>query len=116
MRLFLAPRNRLATVNPLAKDAGQTNTTLGYAAPLREAVGMFGLNRKKKGAQKRDPMEDEEAAAAAVVFEVDARDPVLWDAAQARADAPIATDSRCDSRCDSHATAPLTRAATSAPQ
>jgi kinesin family protein 2/24 len=37
----------LATVNPMAKDVGQSKTTLGYAAPLREAIGMFGMNRKK---------------------------------------------------------------------
>ena len=43
----------LATVNPMGKDAGQTNTTLGYAAPLREAVGMFGRGRKKKGYEKK---------------------------------------------------------------
>ena len=43
----------LATANPLAKDAGQTGTTFGYAAPLREAVGMFGLNRKRRNKKKK---------------------------------------------------------------
>ena len=89
----------LATVNPLAKDAGQTNTTLGYAAPLREAVGMFGKNRKKRKQKKKERTtavamarntaagEAKEeaaavAAAAVVVLEVDARDPALWTAPQ----------------------------------
>ena len=69
----------IATVNPMAPDAGQTNTTLGYAAPLREAVGMFG---KKKKPVKKTQLEAEEAP---VVLEVDAKDPALWNQAQVTA-------------------------------
>lgn len=65
----------IATLNPLAKDAGQSNTTLGYAAPLREAVGMFGRNRKPK---RKGKGKGKEALEKAVVLEVDVNDPALW--------------------------------------
>jgi len=66
----------LATVNPMAKDAGQTGTTLGYASPLREAVGMFGLKKNKPKVAASAAKE------APVVLEVDPKDPALWSEVQ----------------------------------
>ena len=68
----------LATTNPLAKDSGQTNTTLGYAAPLREAVGMFGMNRKKRGGSSKEGKESKSSTTTSIAIEVDVNDPVLW--------------------------------------
>ena len=89
----------IATVNPLGKDAGQTNTTLGYAAPLREAVGMFGRNRKKQAKQRKKQTESKNNAAATatpIVLEIDPKDPVLWNTVQLSAwltnDLQVATE------------------------
>ena len=100
----------IATVNPFGKDAGQTKTTLDYAAPLREAVGMFGRNRKKQAKQRTKQTESKTnagatAAAAAtataatatpIVFEIDPNDPVLWNTVQLSAwltnDLQVATE------------------------
>jgi len=68
----------LATVNPMAKDVGQSKTTLGYAAPLREAVGMFGRNRKKTAGQRGDKKKSKKKKKNVVVLEVDVLDPALW--------------------------------------
>jgi len=75
----------LATVNPMAKDVGQSKTTLGYAAPLREAIGMFGMNRKKPtkkgvGGKKKGGEEKKTEPSTPIVLEVDVLDPVLWSA------------------------------------
>lgn len=70
----------LATVNPMARDAGQSSTTLGYASPLREAVGMFG--RKKKKPTKKSAAPEAEAAEPELVLEVNPMDPALWSPVQ----------------------------------
>lgn len=53
----------IATLSPLAKDVAQTANTLKYAAPFREAVGLFGMKAKSGVALEKNP-----------------RDPALWSA------------------------------------
>jgi kinesin family protein 2/24 len=53
----------IATLSPLAGDAAQTANTLKYAAPFREAVGLFGMKAKT-----------------GVTVEKNTRDPALWTA------------------------------------
>merc|ERR1719446_249792 len=53
----------IATLSPLAANVAQTSSTLKYACPFREAVGLFGLKAK-----------------AGVTLEKNTQDPALWTA------------------------------------
>merc|ERR1719253_1380391 len=46
----------IATVSPLAADAAQTASTLKYAAPFREAVGLFGMKAKTGVTLEKNPL------------------------------------------------------------
>merc|ERR1719482_481039 len=53
----------IATLSPLAANVAQTTSTLKYACPFREAVGLFGMKAKT-----------------GVTLEKNPRDPALWTA------------------------------------